>query len=262
MMNLEQIAPGPRNNSEMDQEDFEMAVARQIQEMQEFNINKKDLLKQYYDNCFPYQKIYEWLSYGNIPNSKTQLCDQTYFNRREIAYIVLMDNNQDEYCTRHQCYKNTQEFQADVDKFTPLRIDIGAVFDIEPKNNRNHHKNVKAEAVEREFVIDIDMSDYDNIRTCCVGKKMCSKCWKFMVAAYEVLNVALQDDFGFKDLLWVFSGRRGIHCWVCDDRARLMTNQVRGSVTTYLDLSVNNEKMDKLVKDVVYYQNQSYPHFK
>lgn len=41
-----------------------------------------------------------------------------------------------------------------------------------------------------------------------------------------------------------------------------MTNQVRGSITTYLDLSMNNEKMDKLVKDVVYEQNKTYPHFK
>jgi DNA primase small subunit len=130
------------------------------------------------------------------------------------------------------------------------------------QKNRNHHAEKKAEAVEREFVIDIDMSDYDSIRTCCEGKKLCNRCWKFMVAAYEVLKVALEDDYGFKNMLWVFSGRRGIHVWVCDDRARLMNNQIRGCVTSYLDLSVTNEKMDSLTKPIVWEQHRHFPHFK
>lgn len=109
---------------------------RQLEEMREFNSRRKELLKEYYDNAFPYQAIYDWLSYGNKPLSKMDGYDHTYFSRREIAYIVMMDNGTDEYCTRHQCYRNVAEFKADVHKLIPLRIDIGAVFDLEPRTNR------------------------------------------------------------------------------------------------------------------------------
>lgn len=161
-------------------------VQRQQDEMTEFNTRRREILVEFYDNIYPYKEMVDWLSYGNKPLSKSDTYDNTYFNRREIAYMCLMDNNTDEFCTRHQCYKDAEAFKAEVKKLTPIRIDIGAVFDAEPRKNKDHTRDVKVEAIEREFVIDIDMSDYDSIRTCCSGKKLCNRCWKFMVAAYEV----------------------------------------------------------------------------
>lgn len=80
------------------------------------------------------------------------------------------------------------------------------------------------------------MTDYDDIRTCCTGASICHRCWAFITMAVKVIDVALRDDFGFRHILWVYSGRRGIHAWVCDKKARELTDAMRKAITGYMEL--------------------------
>ena len=54
--------------------------------------------------------------------------------------------------------------------------------------------------------------------------------------AIKVIDVALRDDFGFKHIIWVYSGRRGAHAWVCDKKARHMDDQKRRAIAGYLEV--------------------------
>lgn len=70
---------------------------------------------------------------------------------------------------------------------------MGAVYNFPPRKQHS----VPLIPLEKEMVFDIDMTDYDNVRTCCEGAKVCEKCWKFMALATKVLNETLVQDFGF-----------------------------------------------------------------
>ena len=62
----------------------------------------------------------------------------------------------------------------------------------------------------------------------------------------HVIQDTLREDFDFNNLLWVFSGRRGIHAWVCDEEARAMTNDMRNAVVQYCNIGVGNENANRL----------------
>jgi len=109
---------------------------------------------------------------------------------------------------------------------------MGAIFTAPPKQH-NAIKASEFQPVERELVFDIDLSDYDDVRTSGSGASISERCWQFMIAAVKVVDETLRNDFGFENILWVYSGRRGVHCWVGDPRARRLTNEERMAIGKY-----------------------------
>eukprot|EP00416_Gambierdiscus_australes_P036317 CAMPEP_0171095086 /NCGR_PEP_ID=MMETSP0766_2-20121228/42976_1 /TAXON_ID=439317 /ORGANISM="Gambierdiscus australes, Strain CAWD 149" /LENGTH=460 /DNA_ID=CAMNT_0011553859 /DNA_START=75 /DNA_END=1457 /DNA_ORIENTATION=- len=194
-----------------------------------------DLLRIYYDRLFPFFQMFRWLSYRHDPKSSSRNVEKDFFLRREFTFVLEGDI----FC-RYLCFRDATEYKQQVMARQPIRMEIGAVFTHPPKNHNVVIKDAY-KPLERELVFDIDMDDYDDIRTCCTGAKLCTKCWTFMKAAIKTLRRALREDFGFKHMLFVYSGRRGVHCWVCDKAARTLSNEMRSAVADYLTLVASGQ---------------------
>ncbi|KAH9408477.1 primase, DNA, polypeptide 1 (49kDa) [Tyrophagus putrescentiae] len=189
----------------------------------EYNPNNlNEYLMVYYNNLFPHNLFHRWLSYGNVKKD--------YFENREFSFTLGGD-----IYLRYNSFENQQEMRKTICSRLPVKIDLGAVYNMKPKDSKKV-KILNFTAEERELVFDIDMTDYDDVRTCCQGTGICPKCWPFMIVAAHILEEYLRCDFGFTNLLWVYSGRRGIHCWVADEGARKLNNNARDAVASFINI--------------------------
>eukprot|EP00698_Gefionella_okellyi_P013453 TRINITY_DN3688_c0_g1_i2.p1 TRINITY_DN3688_c0_g1~~TRINITY_DN3688_c0_g1_i2.p1 ORF type:complete len:434 (+),score=58.73 TRINITY_DN3688_c0_g1_i2:77-1378(+) len=199
-------------------------VATQVTKRPETDGDFAELLKLFYLRLFPFRQMYQWLSYS----------DAEYFHRREFSITLKGD-----IYVRYLCFPSPEAFRQEICTKCPEKIDIGAVYSALPKDHKAIPTGFKP--VERELVFDIDMTDYDKIRTCCKGAQVCKKCWVWMSCAIHVVDRAMEEDFGFKHRLWVYSGRRGVHCWIGDKRARLLSNEQRSAIADYMNVFTSGD---------------------
>ncbi|KAK3838666.1 MAG: DNA primase, eukaryotic-type, small subunit [Linnemannia elongata] len=190
----------------------------------------------YYRHFFPFKPFFHWLNYD-----KSSKPSKSFLNR-EICWTLM-----DDTFIRFQSYRTLEEFKNDMIRLNPAKFDLGAIYNIRPKD-RHMVRPAAFIPVAKEMVFDIDMTDYDEIRTCCKGADVCNRCWEFMTVAMKIIDVAMRDDFGFKHILWVYSGRRGIHCWIADERARKLNNDQRKAIVSYLEVIKGGTQQGRKVK--------------
>ncbi|WFD26680.1 p48 polypeptide of DNA primase [Malassezia nana] len=176
----------------------------------------------YYRRVLPFRSLFTWL---NQDSSVTR-----NFVNREFAFTL-----QNDAYLRYQSFATWEEWKKEVCRLNPSRFEIGPVYTAKPKDRKTLQK-ANFRPVLRELVFDIDMTDYDEIRTCCSDKRLCRRCWKLIAVAAEVLDMTLREDFGFKHLLWVYSGRRGIHCWVSDPEACALSDEARKALVGWIEV--------------------------
>jgi DNA primase small subunit len=186
----------------------------------------KDQLKVFYSRIFPFELLSKWVAYG----------DAAYYARREFA--CELDVQGAAVFKRHMSFATAEEMRREFCALVPMRIEVGPVYNHSPRQ-RDAHPDFAT--VERELIFDVDMNDYDEVRTCCKGTAVCARCWPLATTALKVMELVLREAFGFRSMLWVFSGRRGVHCWVADRRARRLSLDAREAIVAFMTVVVGGQ---------------------
>ncbi|KAI4187115.1 MAG: hypothetical protein L6R41_003021 [Letrouitia leprolyta] len=193
-----------------------------------------EVMLAFYQRLFPFRLLFQWLNHSMKPSND--------FGHREFAFTLQKDAYR-----RYQSYPTSDLLRKDVLGLNPSRFEIGPVYTANPRDRKTLRKSTAFRPRAKELVFDIDLTDYDEVRTCCDKANICHKCWSFITMAIKVVDVALRDDFGFEHIMWVYSGRRGAHAWISDKRARNMDDQKRKAITGYLEVVKGGAQSGKKV---------------
>ncbi|KAJ6602170.1 DNA primase catalytic subunit [Mycena sp. CBHHK59/15] len=186
-----------------------------------------EVMLAFYRRLYPFKSIFHWLNHEPAAGK--------LFTQREIAFNLPSD-----VIIRYNSFNDHDDFKKQVCKLNPTRFEVGPVYSSRPRDRKIARPGT-FNPTHRELVFDIDMTDYDPIRTCCSEADICKRCWAFITAAVRVLDAAIRDQFGYQHLLWVYSGRRGIHLWISDSEAMGLTDDQRKAVVNWLSVVPKDE---------------------
>ncbi|MCJ1351703.1 MAG: hypothetical protein MMC33_001687 [Icmadophila ericetorum] len=193
-----------------------------------------EVMLAFYQRLFPFRQLFQWLNHAVKPSND--------FAHREFAFTL-----QNDAYLRYQSFSTADLLRKDILRLNPSRFEIGPVYTANPRDRKTLKKSTAFKPKSKELVFDIDLTDYDEIRTCCDKANICLKCWQFVTMAIKVVDTALRDDFGFEHIMWVYSGRRGAHAWISDKRARNMDDTKRKALAGYLEVIKGGSQSGKKV---------------
>lgn len=234
---------------------------------------------------------------------KEMLSMMTNNNKSDISQrsIMIEINGNGNTFFKRNFEKNDKTIKNLLMKEAPSSIHMGKLLTNmtfhELDNNTTNINIIKQPVfitIEKEFVFDIDSSDYDidqnkpddtkllckaygnlqqnnnieSLRVCpCKFKKTaCSLCWYLMGAASIVIRYFMINLFDVKNILWVYSGNRGIHCWVREPMLMESDENIRKCVMEMMIMNSDENIFNNLTNQKDFFDklftSELYPYFK
>lgn len=158
------------------------------------------MAKEYFESVFPANEVYR----GIVRSPNT-----------EVAFVVCEKSTGSEQYWRPRSYVNAEHLRDDIVRVASKgglrRVEVGATYSMPPTKQ---HRLTPQECPLR---IDIDADGSGRTCPCGKEKRVCDQCWPIMQQNMLVISKWLKEDYKLEKFFWVFSGRRGVHCWIFDD---------------------------------------------
>lgn len=130
------------------------------------------------------------------------------------------------------------ELRAHVAGFTGVKaFHFGAFYDHGVDKQRVHAGESKP--ARRVLSFDIDLTDKEFLQTTGddgkVSAELCDQAYPVSAMSAYILRVLLNEAFGYKQVLILYSGRRGVHVHVFDEAAMRLNDEARSAVLSYVN---------------------------
>jgi len=97
--------------------------------------------------------------------------------------------------------------------------------------------------LKKELVFDMDVTDFTRYCACHDVKRLCPACWPQLQGASLILQHIVENHLGYEQrhCLWVFSGRRGLHCFINDPCAMSLSDTERQQLYKRLSIATGDD---------------------
>ncbi len=220
-------------------------------------------LYQYYSSpgCFPSKCLYKWITLNDY-FSLHQTASIPRTIQRDVVYqmsgmsSMVSSSISPTIVKRYNWFKTYDLWMESLKTpDCPFRMELG------PWVVVNKTEEIEA----KDFAFDIDINDFLKVsdthteskdetqwlRTCCQGQKICNKCWILVACGAKQLEYILQTHFGWTNLLFVFSGGRGIHIWVGHKSALHLSSTLRQYILQFIQNYPKTHDTTELVKTIL-----------
>ena len=189
------------------------------------------MISHYYQHLLNFHALFDFLTLrGRFPLSQREIALR-YPGDKFKRYEKFDSNMEAEnYCLEHNFeYLGARELRyplifyepTDLQQMCietqPLEIHAGCVY---PSRNRSLERQNEYMNKFAPVVFDVDMEDLlqaGSVRNCdCEPRTVCNECWQLIMTPCMIDLHDFLASMGFESLLFVFSGRRGFHCYIMD----------------------------------------------
>ena len=174
----------------------------------------------YYDAHYPHAPVLELLA-RRWRGSDLLACRELCIETVDDVYIRWLSA-----CTAAELKQLFREKRA-------LKFHSGGVY-AQTLAEKQINRQLPMAALQRELLFEIDANDYELAGVDASDIAACDAAWPLVAFGMLVLQYILIEHFGFRHILIVYSGRRGAHLSVHDERACRLSDDERKAVVAYL----------------------------